>query len=464
MQSLLLLLSVIVLLTVTVCNEIAYNIIIDAGSTGSRVYIYRYATANPLSTLTEIANKRINPAITSYIHDTVGINNYLLELVSYAKVHIEESMWATTPIALKATAGVRVIEESKQQWIIDSVSAALEKCGFLFDPLETKVITGQEEALYAFLAINAAFMDSEDFSFGAADLGGSSKQIAFSVPMNPISGLSYSHNSISDGSIIGRSSPVYKPCTPDYTLTLPGRNVTTNVLARSISGLGIVAARELVTQYINEESVSVNSSRIKHMGVEDHFQSMENTVDCSVDGDCIYTAEAMDWISNPCLSPGLRFRDDNSEDLHRPAGNFDACSEAIAEIIRVKASYEVDCMKVVRPRLIIGMDNFPKILEMMNLANESLVSPRDIQDAGRILCARPWNDVLDEFPNFMAYRAQRACFGASYIFAMVTEVYGIEIDDATSFLPLDNHASYTLGWPLGATLFSALNVQLSTHS
>jgi hypothetical protein len=44
----------------------------------------------------------------------------------------------------------------------------------------------------------------------------------------------------------------------------------------------------------------------------------------------------------------------------------------------------------------------------------------------------------------------------------MTTLMGVKEDDAVSFLPVDTHDGYTLGWPLGATLHAALGLGSKT--
>ena len=129
------------------------------------------------------------------------------------------------------------------------------------------------------------------------------------------------------------------------------------------------------------------------------------------------------------------------------------------------------------PEVIVGMDNFPKILEVLGLVGQKsetvVVSRDDVAAAGRRTCARKWTEILQDFPGFMPYRAQRACFGAAYIYALMGHLYGMATDlhiksgvDAFStttitkqipeFVAVDTVDSQELGWPLGAAAFAAL--------
>ena len=164
-------------------------------------------------------------------------------------------------------------------------------------------------------------------------------------------------------------------------------------------------------------------------------------------------------LYNPCVGPGERYPYPESI-ASLPwvgTGDFDACVGLIKDRLYRKASREIQCMKKLKTPTIIAMDNFPKVLEVLRLANDATVSPAAIREAAIQICKRSWPDILADFPGFYDIRAQQACFGASYIYAITTELYGLNEMDTTSFLPTDSHHAYTVGWPLGAAIYSAMN-------
>jgi Golgi nucleoside diphosphatase len=100
-----------------------YSIQIDAGSQGTRVYVYQYDTITntnvdvytaPEKTLIQLGNKRVKPGISSFWNRTAtpdGLTRTIQSLVDYAKSLIPLSEVHKTPISLKATAGLRVLPE-----------------------------------------------------------------------------------------------------------------------------------------------------------------------------------------------------------------------------------------------------------------------------------------------------------------------------------------------------------------
>lgn len=143
-------------------NNEKYIIILDAGSTGSRIYIFKYDISYPLESIVEIAHKRVNPALSSFVNDSIGLSIQLNSLIAFAKTITPEYSWKTTNISLKATAGLRSLKIEDQNFLIHATNNVLNVSGFLSDTDNTKVITGEEEALFDILSVTTLFQIPKD--------------------------------------------------------------------------------------------------------------------------------------------------------------------------------------------------------------------------------------------------------------------------------------------------------------
>ncbi|RYH31459.1 hypothetical protein EON65_02645, partial [archaeon] len=204
-------------------HRTVYKVLIDSGSTGSRVYIYRYLRENPLLTMREVSHMRARPALSTFYQNRSGLEEQIQLLVNFAHENVANRYHATTAISLKATAGLRTLPITQQDWIITQVREILAKSNFSFNPVETKVISGGEEALFALLATNMAFTNvTGDFSLtlGAADMGGSSQQIAFALPPRAMTLTSLTQNlaQLSWSSLWSIFQPPPPACLPDFIL------------------------------------------------------------------------------------------------------------------------------------------------------------------------------------------------------------------------------------------------------
>ncbi len=152
--------------------------IIDAGSTGSRLHIYTYDknSNNTLGTIKELWNKKITPGIATIDSSPATIDSYLNNLLADAPIK-------ELPLYFYATGGMRLLSHNKQQeyykelkhWFNAQNEWSLNNA---------KTITGDEEGLYDWLAVNyrlGTFNQEKKEAIGVMDMGGASVQIVFPV-------------------------------------------------------------------------------------------------------------------------------------------------------------------------------------------------------------------------------------------------------------------------------------------
>ena len=112
-----------------------------------------------------------------------GLGPYFRSIFDELKQNIPEPLWNSTPLILRATAGMRIIPESDQKEILNTINAIFRTSPFLYKEDWVSVITGDEEAVFAWIAVNYAhdmfrYRDPLQTT-GTLDLGGASLQIAF---------------------------------------------------------------------------------------------------------------------------------------------------------------------------------------------------------------------------------------------------------------------------------------------
>ncbi|KAJ5697793.1 hypothetical protein N7488_011477 [Penicillium malachiteum] len=185
-----------------------YGVVLDAGSSGTRVHVYRWlrnaaarqkADIDELKSLPEIKTKedwvkKIHPGVSSFANEpeTVG-PEHLAELLDHAKSIIPEEDAKDTPIFLLATAGMRLLGNLERQLLLDQIcSYARANTDFLLPDcgVHIQVIPGVTEGLYGWIATNYLMgtFDSPQahdhgkghHTYGFLDMGGASAQIAFS--------------------------------------------------------------------------------------------------------------------------------------------------------------------------------------------------------------------------------------------------------------------------------------------
>jgi Golgi nucleoside diphosphatase len=137
----------------------------------------------------------MQPGISTFAHNPKGVGAALVPLIAFAKTQLAslEDQWSTFPIYLKATAGMRELPLNQRMPIMLSIRAFLANATnnpFLFDNLEmARVISGEEEAAYAWAGVNlatGALLATSSWGSGAAaptnaygtlEMGGASSQV-----------------------------------------------------------------------------------------------------------------------------------------------------------------------------------------------------------------------------------------------------------------------------------------------
>ncbi|KAF3688039.1 Ectonucleoside triphosphate diphosphohydrolase 7 [Channa argus] len=185
-----------------------YGIVVDCGSSGSRVFVYYWPphNGNP-HTLLDIKQmrdhnhkpvvKKIKPGISTLAKTPTQASDYLHPLLSFAAAHVPRSKHKETPLYILCTAGMRLLPESQQAAILeDLVTDVPLDFDFLFSRSHAEVISGKQEGVYAWIGINFVlhrFDHPEEGSqnqqpisrrrtMGIMDMGGASLQIAYEVP------------------------------------------------------------------------------------------------------------------------------------------------------------------------------------------------------------------------------------------------------------------------------------------
>lgn len=167
---------------------VQYVLMIDAGSTGSRIHVYKFNNCGAVPELEkEAAFKMIQGGLSAYgkKDDWQGAADSLNELMDLAVATVPKHLQGCSPVALKATAGLRLLGPEKSEKVLDTVRTHLEtKYPF---PVVKKdgviIMEGKDEGVYAWITINYLLgnIGSAEKKPTAAifDLGGGSTQIVF---------------------------------------------------------------------------------------------------------------------------------------------------------------------------------------------------------------------------------------------------------------------------------------------
>uniref|UniRef100_H2YL49 nucleoside diphosphate phosphatase n=1 Tax=Ciona savignyi TaxID=51511 RepID=H2YL49_CIOSA len=211
-------------------EERFFGIMIDAGSTGSRVHVYefkkQFGSAAPV--LVDELFEQIKPGLSSYSDDPKSGAASIQKLLDIAKRRIPQHKWKSTPVALKATAGLRLLPEEQSQRLIDEVKNLLQQYPFTLPEKPVMIMEGTDEGIFGWITVNYLLGrlggSGGQFTEGAIDLGGGSMQITFAPHIKSTIDNAQSAD-VKDISIFGNQIQVY---------------------VHSYLGLGLMSAREAI--------------------------------------------------------------------------------------------------------------------------------------------------------------------------------------------------------------------------
>ncbi|KEY66593.1 hypothetical protein S7711_01887 [Stachybotrys chartarum IBT 7711] len=182
-----------------------YGVVLDAGSSGTRVYVYKwknpfvsqkYAKTDELQNLPQLKlkeTKKIHPGVSTFAENVAAVGpTHLQTLIDIAIDEVPADKIPDTPIFLMATAGVRFLPKGQQTALLQNICTYLKATTrFSLPDCDThvQVISGETEGLYGWIAANyllGGFDNPQEHNhgkghhtYGFLDMGGASAQIAF---------------------------------------------------------------------------------------------------------------------------------------------------------------------------------------------------------------------------------------------------------------------------------------------
>ena len=277
--------------------DIQYALIIDAGSTGSRIHVYRFNYCKGKQpTLEDEVFEPIKPGLSSFT-DPMAASESIDPLLSIALANVPKELYGCTPVTVKATAGLRMLGGDLSQQILQSIEQRLRD-KFPFHVVPTKgvvIMDGSDEGVYAWITVNyllGRIGGSDKLDTAAIlDLGGGSTQIVFEptiqlpdgehrVDLN-FSGHQYSlyqHSYDGYGLMQGRKKIVANSPQSQSPCLSPGKQVSqdSSTAASIISGIssGIEACRQFIAKHLFDKSEATCVAKAK----------TEQLKQCSFDG------------------------------------------------------------------------------------------------------------------------------------------------------------------------------------
>ncbi|CAF1034862.1 unnamed protein product [Rotaria sordida] len=168
----------------------SYVLVLDAGSTGTRIHVYKFRSStdnenDDTFVLRSEVFKEYKPGLSSFADQVYKAEEQINDLLKIADKEVSRFKHRNTPLVLRATAGLRLLNETKQKLLLDSVSNTFNKYGFYRPKMDIAVMNETEEGIDAWLTL--VYLKGEQFyasRIAALDLGGGSTQITYNPSLS----------------------------------------------------------------------------------------------------------------------------------------------------------------------------------------------------------------------------------------------------------------------------------------
>jgi hypothetical protein len=365
---------------------VGFGIMIDAGSTATRIHVYRWITAkDALPNFTHDHFLEVSPGLSSFKQKPLLAGKSIIPLLDLARKEIPAELQAETSVYVKATAGLRLLGEETQMQILDSVFLTIESFPFRCKREWVSVIDGQEEAVGAWVTVNYLIdkLSAPAATVGVLDLGGASTQLS---------------------------------CAP-----------------ASASAVGARDTDKLVSVPIGSSSVKVYVTSWLRYGLMEFRKRIDEAVH-SIGMSQGHTSGA---THHPCFPKQHDLVVDvNGENVQfHGTGNFDACSDAVASVMKALDYAAPPCSG-----RFLAISYYLDVLQSVGLG--PVVGVADITAKASSMCGLTLSELSPLLEGAKKGFDARVCGDLIYIAALLSGPVGLRASAVASARPQQSSPQY----------------------
>ncbi|CAL8342812.1 unnamed protein product [Lota lota] len=452
-----------------------YGLVVDCGSSGSRVFVYCWPhhNGNPHELL-DIRQMRdqhrkpvvmkIKPGISELATTPEKSSDYIYPLLSFAAQHIPKNKHQETPLYILCTAGMRILPESQQEAILEDLRTDIPvQFNFLFSDSHVEVISGKQEGVYAWIGINFvlgrfnhAHNDGQAVvevqrpggghqealvrkrTAGVLDMGGVSTQIAYEVPKT----VSFASP---------QQEEVAKNLLAEFNLGCDAHRTehVYRVYVSTFLGFGGNAARGRYEESLARNAAARNKLLGQHAG-----------------------ETPASPLLDPCLPADLEDRaGPPGGPLHlRGTGDFDRCRLLLRPFLNRTGEAQTSLSGVYQPAIDYANSQFYGFSEFFYCTEDVLRMGGDYNasryaQAAASYCATQWKTLKERFDYGLyashadLHRLKYQCFKSAWMYEVFHSGFSFPADYKnlkTALLVYDKEVQWTLGAILYRTRFLPL--------
>ncbi|KAF8387055.1 uda-1, partial [Pristionchus pacificus] len=381
-----------------------FAIVIDAGSTGTRLQLFRFVHSTTARGLPFHAEEEtfheVKPGLSSFVGRPHEAAASVQELLATAISIVPLKLRGRTPIVLKATAGLRLLPGDAAQRILEYVNTTVRSSGFVCLNNCVGILDGTDEGVFSWFTLNLLlarfYHDSKGNevdpsparSAAAFDLGGGSTQVTYW----PSSGAMFDAH-------------------PSYRHDIDFFQSHMHLYTHSYLGLGLQSARLGVLQ-----------------GAKGEKEGLE--------------------LESPCFPPSFvlpKWEQALKEWSVRgsPEYSLRACQQTTTDFVRRS---EIGKLTDLR-----GSSHLYFFSYFYERARQAGLVGEGETKAVRV---KQWRDAAEKacstssFPSDVPHWLPWACLDLSYIHALLKDGYGF--DDDQEIIPVNSISGMGVSWALGS--------------
>nr|XP_011734144.1 ectonucleoside triphosphate diphosphohydrolase 1 isoform X11 [Macaca nemestrina] len=388
-------------------ENIKYGIVLDAGSSHTSLYIYKWPAEkeNDTGVVHQVEECRVKgPGISKYVQKVNEIGIYLTDCMERAREVIPRSQHQETPVYLGATAGMRLLRMESEELadrVLDVVERSLSN--YPFDFQGARIITGQEEGAYGWITINyllgkfsqktrwfsiVPYETNNQETFGALDLGGASTQITF-VPQNQTTE------------------------SPDNALQFRLYGKDYNVYTHSFLCYG---KDQALWQKLAKDIQVASNEILRDPCFHPGYKKVVNV---------------SDLYKTPCtkrFEMTLPFQQFEIQGI----GNYQQCHQSVLELFNTSYCPYSQCAfnGIFLPPLqgdFGAFSAFYFVMNFLNLTSEK-VSQEKVTEMMKKFCSQPWEEIKTSYAGVKEKYLSEYCFSGTYILSLLLQGYHFTAD------------------------------------
>ncbi|VVA91285.1 unnamed protein product [Arabis nemorensis] len=411
-------------------SSFRYSAVIDAGSSGSRIHVFRYwiKSGKPVFDFgaENYASLKLNPGLSAYADNPEEASVSVTELVEFAKGRIPKRSLKESDIMLMATAGMRLLDVNVQEQILEVTRRVLRSSGFKFQDEWARVISGSDEGIYAWVVANYAVgsLGSDPLqTTGIVELGGASAQVTF---------------------VSSENVP------PEFSRTITYGNVSYTIYSHSFLHLGQNEAHQRLWESLHKSAANSTEDEI---------------------------------VTDPCTPKGYTYENNSQKHSSRilaeesrltgslqAFGNFSKCRSATFAMLQagnencpykhcsIGSTYTPDLQGH-----FFATSNFYYTSTFFELHEKDWLA--EMIPAGRRYCKEEWSKLKEKYPTTKEEYLLGYCFSTAYIISMLHDSLGFALNDGRiEFANKAGEKEIPLDWALGAFIVQTSREHTSDYS